>query len=508
MKSISNTIITLISIFILIIPIPLICHAQEKTFINSYGDITIEFIDSIIPEDLQITAITSSIFDEPFENTEHKFIQNRNIFSCRVPLETKDNFIGLIVGTPEQKYSIGFVEIKPGMTLKMKGSFDSDGTLRYKKSDYSGFNLLPLDSSEDNKSLTVIDIITRFTSYHLGLSEKEPQITADDYKSWNDFNEKMDSLYSVQLNYALNGRSIPEAASGWLENNLRYFFDANWRMNYRERASRTFNITEAIDTFPMEYYSFLDKIDFSNSFLNHSIYFGPYYLLRKILMIPNLLNAIGDQSIEEWQSEAKINLSTIINNPPDLLLDLLSTTSYIMQLNDNNQFLSPQQIINIKTNLNKDLGEFVLERNALLHKQLNKKTEIFDLNSSCFLLKEFIDEHYPGYPIVVDLWNTWCGPCLKAHKETENIISETTDTIFLYISDTSSTFEDWNNLARQIGGIQVRISQNNMEQLCHIYSLNGFPSYIIFNKKHDIIYKQTGYPGLSEYIKWLNLNKQ
>lgn len=505
MRLISKSILALIRISIILIST--LCCAYEKPFVNNFGSITIEFIDSVIPEDLQITAISSSIFDEPFEDTEHKFVQNGNLFNCQIPLETNDNLIGLIVETPKQKFSVGVVELRPGMELKMEGIFSPDGILKYNKSDYSGLNSYPLDPSPSNISLTVVDIIIRFITYHLGLSETEPEITKDDYKSWRIFNEKMDSLYSVQLNYALNGRIIPEVASGWLENNLRYFFDANWRMNYKERAARTFNITEDIDYFPIEYYAFLNDIDFSDSFLKHSTFFGPYYLLRKILMIPGLFSPIGEQSVDEWQSESKIKLSKIINDPSELLLELLTATSYIMQLNDKNQLLSDRQVSNIRTRLNKNLGAIVLARNDILNKQLNKNSQILDLSNSSFSLNKFLDEHYSGLPVVVDLWNTWCDPCLKAHKETENIVSEYKDIVFLYISDTSSSFEVWKNLASRIGGVQVRIDQGDMEALCQLYSLGGFPSYIIFNKEHDIIRSQTGYPGLGEYIKLLDSTK-
>ena len=79
---------------------------------------------------------------------------------------------------------------------------------------------------------------------------------------------------------------------------------------------------------------------------------------------------IGEQSVDEWQSESKIKLSKIINDPSELLLELLTATSYIMQLNDKNQLLSDRQVSNIRTRLNKNLGAIVLACNDILNKQL------------------------------------------------------------------------------------------------------------------------------------------
>lgn len=479
-------------------------EAQDNTMANSVGHISINFTDSIIPDSLEIIAISSSLFDEPFENTEHPFIRNGKNFNCQIPLEQKRNLIGLIVGTPKQRFSVGIVELNPNTTLSMEGYFDSDGMLKYNKSNTLGFNSYALTPTDDNKSLVVSDILMRFTSYRLGSSDLEPTITSNDYKSWEIITNKFDSLYVAQLDYALNGREIPSAAAGWLENNLKYFFDANWRMNYKERAKRNFNILDDINTAPLEYYSFLNDIDFTSTFLDHSTVFGPYFLLKKILQQPTLAKPIEEMPVKEWQDSIKNNLKPIISNPTSIFLDLIAASSYIMQINDQNKPLSPTQIQNITKFFDNHLSSIILARNNKLKKQLNKGSNIFDLSNSNFSLMDFIDTNYQGYSIIVDLWNTWCSPCLNAFKQIETIMNLPDKVILLYISDTSSPLEQWRTLSERIGGVQIRISQSDMESLNNLYELNSFPSYIVFNKKHKLLHKQIGFPGLIVFNEWLD----
>ncbi|WP_290454819.1 TlpA disulfide reductase family protein [Duncaniella freteri] len=118
-----------------------------------------------------------------------------------------------------------------------------------------------------------------------------------------------------------------------------------------------------------------------------------------------------------------------------------------------------------------------------------------------------MDEHYQGKPMIVDLWNTWCGPCLSAHKEIEHSSEIPDNIVMLYISDTSSPIDQWHSLSHQIGGEQVRISSKDMQTIGELYGLNGFPSYIFINSRHDIIHKQVGFPGLHEYIRLAELIK-
>ena len=46
---------------------------------------------------------------------------------------------------------------------------------------------------------------------------------------------------------------------------------------------------------------------------------------------------------------------------------------------------------------------------------------------------------------------------------------------------------------------QVRINEESKNALMDKYSLDGFPSYLFFDKGHKLIHAQTAFPGLDRY---------
>lgn len=460
-----------------------------------------------IPDSLEASVITLSLFDRPFESTTTKMNRAGNKFELSVPLYTNEAIVGIIVESQERRLALGLIELNQDNPLIMKGCFDSEGALDVSKSNSSGFNQYELNPTPENKSIVVEEIIYRFISYRLGFDEREPSVRSDDYKDWKTIGLKLDSLYQIQLEYALNGKTIPEAVNGWLINNLKYFYAANWRFNYVERAKRTFNIKDEVVAPPLEYYSFLNEIDFA-LILNHSDVFGPYYLFDKMLLqLPIGVKPIDDTPVDVWKKEVKDRLAPIMPNPAPILIDLLAATSYVQQIKENNRPLSDAQIVNITNGFDAEMSAVILDMNQALISELESDAIIADYCGQHFSLDTFLSEH-PDTPVIVDLWNTWCTPCLNALKEIKSFMkthNHSDGILRLYICDESSPLNEWKRLAPRIGGTNIRISSKDMESLLAKFELTAFPSYLFFNGKHELVKKQTGFSDINQYNNAVHL---
>lgn len=467
--------------------------------------INFEANSTTIPDKLQVAVMVPSLFDSPFECETMALPRDSNSFSADIMLDTEECLVGLIVGTDDQRYSVGMVELSQNKSLIMNGTFNPDGTVTYQMSDTDGFNGSPLDASPDNQGLILSDILMRFAAYRPGDSENEPVISASDFKSWQQAKLKLDTLYTVQREYALNGRPIPPAASQWLDNNLRYFYAGNWMLNYVARAKRNWNTI--VETPPLEYFAFLNEIDYGPEILHLTPVFGPYHFLTKILTeLPVGIEPIGETDVFEWKANTTEKLSTVIDNPTALLVDLLAATSYVMQLNDDNRPFSATQKENITKGFDNDLSSILFSRNDRLTRQLRLKANLHDMSESGIeSVQKYIDTNYPDRPVVIDFWNTWCSPCMQAHRDLESIRQDPKfdKVVFLYISDTSSSPDEWQITATRIGGEHLRIPQTCMEKLLKEYSLTAFPSYLFFDNNHTLRHTSTAFPGADAYGKLL-----
>lgn len=175
-----------------------------------------------------------------------------------------------------------------------------------------------------------------------------------------------------------------------------------------------------------------------------------------------------------------------------------------MQVEEGNP-LTEVQKQNIRSGFTDDLALIVLSRNKQHQAKLNSCQAPLDLANDSFNLKEYIDGNFPGAPIVVDLWNTWCGPCKNAINLCENIIYEYKNSgiVFLYVSDESSPMQTWKNEAAEIGQNQVRISREDMNKLLTENDLVGFPSYLFFDADHNIVSSFASFPGERTYRQLL-----
>lgn len=111
-------------------------------------------------------------------------------------------------------------------------------------------------------------------------------------------------------------------------------------------------------------------------------------------------------------------------------------------------------------------------------------------------LLQVLARPYRGKVVLVDMWNTWCGPCMRAMKSLQPLKEELKEVVYLYIADETSPEGQWRQTIPDIHGIHCRITNAQSAALGKLYDYKGIPTYFVLNREGEIAYQVTGFPGV------------
>jgi len=278
------------------------------------------------------------------------------------------------------------------------------------------------------------------------------------------------------------------------------YFAVNNITSREERIKIWENIKSNMEKPNAEYYSFLKEA------LNDNVSYLPNFLSLVELLsidyndffyIPDWKNKSGKERLDYFMDKT----APIFGTEKGILLDMVYALSYGWKLHEMKYFTDTEKQELRDLFSDKPVYAETLiaesERLEVLITATNENNESImnelpDVSQEKML--DAILAKYKNKVIVVDIWGTWCGPCITAMKSIQPLKDEMKekDVVWVYIADGTSPLDAWKQTCPAISGEHYYVSSAQTQY----WGIKGYPTYMIYDRQGKQLSNYVGFPGI------------
>lgn len=231
-----------------------------------------------------------------------------------------------------------------------------------------------------------------------------------------------------------------------------------------------------------------------------------YKIVRQdsLLNLPNILTTNPDIYLSKLKSIFDFEVKDI----ESLFYDLMIAGAYMDQIDVGTALSETQRLDVLQFFKNKQISNYIIYHNDMIVKKTNLGAKQYYLSydqSKESVLQDIL-HHYKGKVVVIDVWATWCGPCIEASGKIKRVKEKYSEdeVSFVYLTNETSDQNKWKEFADFIGGEHYYLYNNQYEKINKQFSIETIPSYLIFGKDGQLEEKNLGgYMGNNKLIEWI-----
>ena len=422
-------------------------------------------------------------------------------FSIDVDVETTTSLIAITSSL--NLYKSFFVKIPNGAATQIDLTYTADLDLKNIQVSPEGLN--------QNDMTRGMDVINKVIAYRPTRVPEAMYAKPTDY-----FLNHVKMAVSERLQILDHDTLISKNLKELLSRDLRlllynthvFDYEGEMKINFQNTAVDKKKAPD-IQNIEVSYFEFLKDFNLQEPQYLFCSTFSEFQ--RSILQNEKLgLPLIGETSIPSWLAKVKVILSPLVGFDKGEYYDVLAANAYGRQLNEEGIPLTKKQKEHIAGYWkNGEIEKILLRKNQQVVESDKSKSPVIVNDISSVPDQQVINaivSKYKNKVVLVDLWATWCAPCLEAMKQFKSTKKQFLhqDVVFVYITNSSSPRKLWAEKIEGIGNEHYYLTDAQWTALMNQYDFEGIPSYLLFNKAGGVVNQFTAFPGADKIKEMIN----